>query len=193
MYIKEEIKIDCLKAIKRRRSIRRYIDRDVTEELLKEVINAGRLAPSGGNMQPWEFIVVRERDKIKEVVETTFVGFDSKSGQKQSWLETASLLIVVCTDYKRTVARYGEMGRKIALMDTSAAIENMLLAATSLGLGSCWVSGFNQEELAKLLEIPGQIEPVAILPLGYFEGMTKSPSKFSLDEIIHYERYGNLK
>ena len=84
------------------------------------------------------------------------------------------------------------MGRKIALMDTSAAIENMLLTATALGLGSCWVSGFDTKDLSELLQTPESVEPIAILPLGYPERVPDSPNKFPMDQIVHYEKYGNL-
>lgn len=184
--------MDCIQAIEVRRSVRKYKSEDIPDETIKKVLNSGRLAPSGGNMQPWEFILVKDKNTIEKIVELTFVGFNKASGHQQRWILTAPLLIVVCTDYKRTVARYGEMGRKIALMDTSAAIENMLLTATALGLGSCWVSGFDTKDLSELLQTPESVEPIAILPLGYPERVPDSPNKFPMDQIVHYEKYGNL-
>ncbi len=185
--------MECLQAIKTRRSTRRYRDIDVSDDMLFQVLDAGRLAPTGGNMQPWEFIVIRNRQQIDKIIETTFTGFDRKNSRSQTWLKSAPLLIAVCMDYKRTVARYGEMGKKIALLDTAAAVENMLLAAAALELGSCWVSGFAENELAEILAVPEHLEIIALLPLGYPVTIPASPHKFSLAELVHYEQYGNLE
>ncbi len=185
--------MDFFTTVEKRRSIRKYQDKEVKEEIIKKVIDAGRLAPTGGNMQPWEFIIVKEKANINRITDATFIGFDKESSMKQDWLRNAPALIVVCVDFKRTIARYGEMGRKIALFDNAAAIENMLLAATALELGSCWVSGFDTEELKRVMGIDGQVEPISILPLGYPEYIPGRPNRFSYNEIVHYEQYGNLE
>lgn len=184
--------MDCLQAIESRRSVRKFKEQEVSDEILMKILNAGRLAPTGGNMQPWEFIVVREKEAIEKIVETTYIGFKKESSNRQNWIKTAPVLIVVCCDYKRTVARYGEAGKKIAFVDTAAAIENMILSAVALGLGSCWVCGYDEKELSKLLSIPESVELAAVLPLGYPESVPSSPNKFSLEEIIHYGEYGNM-
>lgn len=183
--------MNCLEAIQRRKSIRKFTDKPVSEEHLRKILDAGRLAPTGGNMQPWEFIIIKNKDRIKAIVETTFVGADRTGSRKQTWIETAPLVIAVCANPTRTIAKYGEFGREVVIMDVAAAIENMLLAATSLGLATCWVSGFHKDALAKVLETPEHIEPLAVLPLGYPAQSPTPRSKFSLEEIIHYETYGN--
>ena len=185
--------MELFEAIVSRRSIRKFQDRRVEFPLIEQVLEAGRAAPSGGNMQPWEFILVSNPVLIQSITETTFLGFNKKGGRNQSWLAASPLMIVVCTDFKRTVARYGEPGRRIALMDTAAAVQNMLLAATAVGLASCWVSGFDPEPLVRLLELPLFCEPVALLPLGYPESVPSCPPKLRVTYILHYERYGGVK
>lgn len=182
--------MDCLEAIQKRKSIRKFADKPVPEELLRKVLDAGRLAPTGGNMQPWEFIVVKDRERIKAIVDTTFVGADRTGTSRQTWIETAPLVIAVCANPTRTIAKYGEMGREVVIMDVAAAIENMLLAAVSLGLASCWVAGFHKDALAKVLETPEHIEPLSLLPLGYPAQSPTPRKKFSLEEIVYYETYG---
>ncbi|HUV07421.1 MAG TPA: nitroreductase family protein [Spirochaetia bacterium] len=184
--------MDLLEAVTKRRSVRRYRVQDVPVDLVFRILDAGRMAPSGGNMQPWEFILVRDRSRIAGITDTTFLGFNRETGPKQSWIASVPILIVVCTDFKRTVARYGPLGKRVALMDTSAAIENMLLAATSLGLASCWVSGFDPERLSALFGTPAHVEPVALLPLGYPADLPPAPNKLDLADLLHYERYGNF-
>jgi len=183
--------VDFFKVVESRRSIRRFKNQEVPNKLMEKVLNSGKMAPSGGNMQPWEFIIVKEKYIISKIIESTFVGFQKKCRSKQDWIGTASLLIIVCADLKRTVSRYSEMGKEIALLDTAASIENILLASTALGLGCCWVSGFDKQKLSVILKLPRLIVPIAILPLGYPEDIPASPHKFSLKEIIHFERFGN--
>ena len=176
--------------IESRRSVRSYRDRAVPEELVGSVLDAGRLAPSGGNMQPWEFVLVRGKENIRRASAATYLGNAEAGGKTQEWLNGAPVLVIVCVDWTRSVARYGEKGRRIALMDACAAIENMLLAAVDAGLGSCWVSGFRTEELAAAFGIPAPVEPIAMLPLGYAERVPAPPFKFERREITHEERYG---
>ena len=183
-------KMDIRDVILARRSIRRLEDGPVDPEKVRWVLEAGRHAPTGGNMQPWEFVVVRDRHRIGLIKDTTFLGFNRETAARQEWLAGADVLICVCADYKRTVARYGEMGRRIALMDCAAAVENMLLMAVSLGLGSCWVSGFDDRALAVILELPPGVEPVAVLPLGCPAAVQPAPHKLELEDIVSYERYG---
>lgn len=180
--------MDVFEAIRTRRSVRTLVTQDVVDTLL----DAGRMAPTAGNMQPWEFIVVRDKERKQAIIETTFVGFDPNSVHKQRWMGPAPVFIVVCTNYKSSCTRHGEKkGTELALMDASAAVENILIAAAGLGLGACWVSGFHKDKLSALLKLPDMIEPTAIIPVGHAQKLPKSPAKFGLEEVTHFEEYGN--
>lgn len=182
--------MEFFEALQARRSVRRFDGRAVPEGILERVLEAARCAPSGGNMQPWELIVLRERESIRQAVGTTFVGFDPAVGRPQEWLLGAAVLIVICADLKRSSSRYGELGGRVAVLDTAAAVENMLLAAVALGLGSCWVSGFDAQALGRLLRLPESVQPLAILPLGFPAEIPGAPPRFPLADIVHRERYG---
>jgi nitroreductase len=182
--------VEFFDVLQARRSVRRFDGRTVPEDRLLRVLEAAHCAPSGGNMQPWELIVLREPESIRQAVETTFLGFDPASGKRQEWLLGASVLIVACADLKRSSSRYGKLGGQVALLDTAAAVENMLLAAVAVGLGSCWVSGFDAEALGRVLELPVSVKPIAILPLGYPAEVPSAPPRFPLADFVHRERYG---
>ncbi len=151
--------MNVLEAIVKRRSIRKYQDKAVPEESLRKILECGVLAPSAGNRQPWVFYVVKNRDTKQALVEA--------SGGQAS-LAQAPLAIVVCGDAELSAERYGDRGRSLYfLQDTAAAVMNILLAATSLGLGTCWIGAFNETEVREALELPANLRPLAVIPLGY--------------------------
>jgi len=176
--------MDLIDVIKLRRSIRSYKDAEVPFELIRKVIEAGCWAPSGGNLQPWEFIVITDPKVKEEVVRTTYSGFDVNS-QPQLWLMEAPVLIVACVNTKIPKARYGDFGVYIASLDVAMAVENMLIEATALGLGTCVVAGFREGDLGKVLKIPKYVKPLLIIALGYPKKIPNPPSKRSVDEVIH--------
>jgi nitroreductase len=107
-------------------------------------------------------------------------------GQKD--LEEASAVIVVCADQKRAQESYGERGKTLyCFQDTAAAIQNILLAACSLGLGSCWIGAFKEEEIRKVINCPKDVKPVALIPVGYPDEAPSARSRRPLNEIMHKE------
>jgi nitroreductase len=161
--------MDALEAIRTRRSIRRYKDGIVPKDDLKTIVDAGRLAATGSNRQPWDFIVVTQKSMI--------VNF-KVSGQ---WIGSASAVIVVVMDPK---SRWW-------VEDGAAAIENMLLASTALGYGSCWVEGDalpHEDMLKSLLGIPSRKRVMALIPIGV-PAETPQPKKKALEEILHWEKF----
>ena len=173
--------MDILEAIRGRRSIRAFRSKDVPEETVEKLVDAARCAPSAGNIQPWEFIIVRKPETKRGLAEAALA---------QTFIEEAPIVIVVCANENRSSMGYGARGKSLyCLQDTAAAIQNMLLTAYSLGLGSCWVGAFREDEAREVLEIPRGIRPVAIVPIGY-PAETPSPrSKRAIDRIVHYETY----
>jgi nitroreductase len=151
--------MDVIEAIKKRRSIRQYLDKDVPEEALSTILECARLAPSAGNRQPWVFVVVKTK-AVKDLLMAA-------SGNQPS-IGQAPVVIVVCADPEVSGARYEDRGRTLyCFQDTAAAIENMMLAAVSFGLGTCWVGAFKETEVRKALDLPHNLRPVAMFPLGY--------------------------
>lgn len=175
--------------ITQRRSIRRYKPDPVPEEVLTQILSAAVSAPTGGNMQPWEFVIIDDAATKGAVVDTTYSGYYSGPGNPQSWLLEAPLLIVVCCNFKRTRARYGPSGQKWAPLDVAAAIQNILLASHSMGLGACWVGGFHQERLAAILQIPEGVEPLAIVSVGYPKEQPQSKPRLPLSYVTHHNRF----
>lgn len=173
--------MDVFEAIKGRRSIRAFKAAEFPAETVEKLIDAARWAPSAGNIQPWEFIIVR-KPEIKRKL--------AKAALGQSFIEEAPVVIVVCADEERSARGYGARGRNLyCLQDTAAAVQNIHLAAYALGLGTCWVGAFREDEARETLKIPEGIRPVAIIPVGY-PAETPSPrSRRPLKQIIHYETF----
>jgi nitroreductase len=168
--------MDAIDAITTRRSIRTFIDKAVPAELIEKILNAGLRAPSAGNRQPWRFIVVTDRQKMKRL-DTQY---------HQPCVEKAPALIVVCTNPHDTWERYDEHAH-YHLLDAAAAMENMLLAAHALGLGAVWVGAFSPRAARVALSIPEHWQIISLLPLGYFreEDNTDRAPRRPLSEITY--------
>lgn len=149
--------MELFDALKGRRSIRKFIDKPIEKEKIRMILEAGTLAPSGGNRQPWRFIVVTDKEKIKL--------FDPYAHQE--CVENAPAVIVVCADPHDTWAKYDEDDPCYRL-DTSAAIQNMLLAIHGIGLGAVWVITCSKRDIRKLVEIPKHWEIISIISFGYY-------------------------
>ncbi|MFX1519064.1 MAG: nitroreductase family protein [Promethearchaeota archaeon] len=173
--------MDIEEAINRRRSIRSFTGDDVSEETLRQIIEAGILAPSAGNCQPWEFIIVRDKATKQKLAEVAL-------GQR--FVSQAPVVIVVCANIKRSTNRYGSRGQELyCVQDTAAAIENMLLMAVSKGLGTCWVGAFNEVLAKDVLVLPVGIRPVAIIPLGHPAETLQMPRRRNYKDVVHNEKW----
>ena len=160
--------MDALTAIRKRRSVRSYTGEPIPRADLETIVDAGRLAPSGYNKQPWDFIVVTERDMIQRLKVAS------------QWMEKAGAIIAIVL----TPSRWWKE-------DGSAAIENMLLASTALGYGSCWLQGYTEPlegEFKELLGVPEEKRLLTLIPIGV---PTEWPTgdKRPLEDVIHWERY----
>lgn len=174
--------MDCLEAIKTRRSVRKFRPDPILEADLQEILNAGRLAPTAGNFQPWEFVVVSDKDTIAALRDASY--------EHQELLATPPTVVVVCADPKRS-EYYGERGMTyFCLIDAANATDYMLLAAHALGYGGCWVGGFSESKVRKVLGIPADIRVVSLMPLGRLgEGEPWDPPKRTLEEIVHLGKW----
>lgn len=173
--------MDVLEVIRRRRSIRAYTNEDVSEENIEKLIDAATWAPSAGNIQPWEFVIVRDAGTKRRL---------STAALDQRFIEEAPVVIVVCANEARSGRRYDQRGRTLyCLQDTAAATQNILLTAYALGLGTCWIGAFHEEGVKKALNAPTGMRPVAIIPVGHPAEKPQAPRKRSKREIIHYESF----
>ncbi len=155
---------EFMQVIKDRVSVRDYSSKKVNNDLIDQVLEAGHLAASAGNLQPWSFYIVKNKAKIKEIAGLA----------KQEWVSRAPVAIVVCADPQISAAKYGERGANLyVIQDTAAAVENILLAATAYDLGSCWVGSFSEEELKSAVDIKEEVIPMAVVTLGYPAGPAK--------------------
>ena len=161
--------MDALEAIRKRRSVRKYTGDPIPREHLETIVDAGRLAASGHNNQPWDFIVVTDRAMIDQLKVAS------------QWMEQAGAIIAVVLDPE---SRWW-------LEDGSAAVENMLIAATALGYGSCWLEGYTlprEEEFKTLLGVPREKRLLTLVPIGVpVEWPTKD--KKPLSQVIHWEKF----
>jgi nitroreductase len=167
--------------LKGRRSIRRYRPEAVPDEMIEQLLEAGRAAPSASNRQPWAFIVVREGARIKQVAEHAAYYF-----VRWAHVEESPLLIVLCGHRKSRVYR------RFLHEDIGLAGGQIMLQAKALGLGTCWIGGLNREALAGILKVPDEWEIVGLLTVGFpAEDPEPSPRK-PLADIVHYDVFGNL-
>lgn len=175
--------MDVGKAIKERRSIRNYKPDPIPEEDLTKILDAGRWAPSSGNTQPLELVVIKDQETRKEL---------ARAARGQSFIAEAPVAIVVCANVPRTEKRYGKRGRELYIIqDTAAATENILLMAYALGYGTCWVGSFIDEEVEKVIDAPEEIRPLAIISLGKIAKKPKTPPRRDLENIIHMNSFSD--
>lgn len=166
--------MDTLNAIRKRCSIRRYNPRSVPRRLIEKVVEAGRLAPTAWAIQPWEFIAVTDSEVRTKIADMTDYG---------KFIKKAPVCIAVfCKD------------TQFYLEDGCAATENMLIAATALGLGTCWVAGDKKgyaESVRRILKLPTAYKLVSLIPVGYPEWRPGLKRKRALRNLLHWETYGS--
>ena len=166
-----------LATIKRRYSVREYTDAPVEEEKLLQVLEAARWAPSACNIQPCIFIVVRDSEGKQSL----------RPAYNRDWFINAPVIIAVCVDNKSAWRRTDGVG--YGPVDATIAMDHLVLAATEIGLGTCWIGAFKAEEVRKALGLPGHIDPVAMTPLGYAKREMAQKQRKSLGEIIRWEHF----
>jgi nitroreductase len=173
--------MEVLEAIKGRRSIRTFKKQSIPENALETLLDAARNAPSAGNIQPWEFVIIRNAITKKKLAEAAL---------NQKHIQEAPIIIVVCADEKRSSMGYGTRGRTLyCLQDTAAATQNILLTAHSLGLGTCWVGAFNEDEVEDIVKAPEGIRPVAMIPIGFPKEVARERRRRLLNQIVHYDSF----
>lgn len=166
-----------LEVIKKRQSVRSYQDKEIPEKILQQILEAGRLAPSANNRQPWKFIVVKDKDLRKKLVPAC---------KNQKFVGEASVVIVGCATNPNYKMGYGEYSYAI---DLAITLDHISLQATSLGLGTCWIGAFYQDQVKKLLDVPEGVRVVALMPVGYSKELGLKRGRKPLSEIVCYNKY----
>jgi nitroreductase len=185
---KEEVHMDLTEAINKRRSIRKYRPDPVPENILQTVLEAVRWAPSWANTQCWEVIVIREQT-IKSELTTAL----SKGNPSLASMTDAPLLLVLCG--KKGISGYykGQVATVKGdwlMFDTGIAMQNLCLAAHSLGLGTVVIGLFDHKKVEQILGIPQEVEVVAMTPLGYPASEGGTPKRKEISEFVFHDRYG---
>ncbi|WXG42044.1 MAG: nitroreductase family protein [Candidatus Freyarchaeum deiterrae] len=164
--------MDVLKAIEDRRSIRDYVEKIPSEEVVYSIIESGRLAPSAGNRQPLRFVVVWDREKIIKIANVSM-----------NFLKKVGVIMVGVADPKLSPKWYP--------VDLGIAFEHMVLAAQAQGLGTCWIGAFDEESVKKILEIPKDVTIVALLGVGYPRLKPNPTSRKKMEEIACRDQWNN--
>lgn len=158
-----------------RHSCRHFTGQPLRAGDVERLLDAMRCAPSAGNRQPWFFYVVRNRERKKALAEAAW---------GQDFLVEAPVVFVVCAEPERSASRYRDRGRSLyCLQDTAAAVENLLIAATALGYGSCWIGAFDERRARDVLNIPRRLRPVAMVPVGPGRLSTTGPPRRPIEEV----------
>ncbi len=171
---------ECLRLIYERVSIRKYKPDPVPDELILELLKAGNAAPSAGNLQARDFVVIKNPETKKKI---------AKAALEQMFIASAPVVIVVCANYPRSVRIYGDRGKLYAEQDATAAVENILLAAHALGLGAVWVGAFYETAISYILNLPEYVRPIAIVPIGWPDEKPERRSRYPIEELTHWEKW----
>jgi len=156
----------------KRQSIRKFKPDPVSKDMIMEILEAARIAPSGGNRQPWQFIVVQNKEMIK------------KLAGRQEWAATAPVMILGLVDKGVQASYYYN--------DMGIAFEHIILKATDLGLGTCWMGMMRRSDEARvLLDIPKELEVIIQTPIGYPDETPNRRGRKKMEEIVSWEKYGN--
>jgi len=166
---------------KKRYSCRKFDTRQVENDKLNLLLEAGRIAPSAANFQPWHFIVIREKENLKRIHPI----------YHRDWFMEAPCVIIICGDHNQSWKR--KDGKDHCDIDIAITVDHMTLQAAELGLGTCWICNFNKDLSTELLNLPSNLEPAVILPVGYpldsadpdRHGVKRKP----IGEIVSYEKY----
>lgn len=160
--------MDFTKVVEKRRSIRRYKPDPVPDDLIKEILESARVAPSAGNRKPCHFIIVKDAERKKAM-------------GLRDWAVEAPVIVVGCADSSLSPTWH--------LVDFAIAFEHIILAATNLGLGTCWQGRLEDERIKKILNIPAPIKVVAVTSLGYPAESPEPKARKALSEMVHYEKF----
>lgn len=205
-----EKKLYLMEIIKKRGSVRRYLPAKIAREIINTLLEAARWAPSSQNTQSWRYIVIDDENILQKFREIAFSGL----ARPNRWIEKAPCIILACCDKRVFGAKKGEVGRKLLAklapdefkyleIDVAISMEHLVLQATELGLGTCWVGWFNKGRVRKFFKLPRGVEPLFLTPIGYQDfgseelkyeklvsKVSKSKTRKEMNEIAFFNRFG---
>ncbi|UCE98855.1 MAG: nitroreductase family protein [Planctomycetota bacterium] len=168
--------------IKTRRSVRRFLKRPVPDDVLNRVLEAARIAPSGGDRQPWRFVVVKDQQKKAKIASACY---------SQDFVAEAPVVLVCCAI--KCSSGYEPWHDEAGRRDTVIAIDHLILAARNEGLGTCWVGAVHDKQVKKIVNVPAKVDVVMVVPVGYpasKSAFRQAQGRKPLKEICFYEEYG---
>jgi nitroreductase len=169
--------MEILKAVKERRSIRNFQKKDIPRDVVDKLIDALLWAPSAGNLQARKFYVIQDANLKKEIVPAAL---------GQSFIAEAPIVIIACTD-NMIFGRYGDRGVNLySIQDVAASIMGMMLVAHENGLGTVWVGAFREDKVIEVLDIPKNLRPIAIVPVGYPSKIPSAPQRVSRQTAVEF-------
>ena len=173
--------MEVLECIKTRRGIRKYLDKPVTWDDVSMILEAGRYAPSSGNLQNWKFVVVLDKPKREAIAEAS---------KNQLWMATAPVHIVVVGEPVKADKHYGERGKDLyTKQNCAAAAQNMMLEAHNLGLGACWVGAFDVNKVKRILAMPEEVDPQTIITIGYPDEKPVESVRLPLEAVMFFNTW----
>ena len=171
--------MEYLELIRQRYSVRAYKPDPVPDQLLAQVLEAGRLAPTAANKQPFRIIVIHTKGREAELGRI----------YHRDWFTQAPLILYVCTMRAEAWKRTMYDGKSHADVDATIVMDHLVLAAADRGLGSCWIAEFDPAAAREVLGVPAEVEPVLFTPLGFPADQAKSKARRPLEELVRYERW----
>lgn len=159
-----------------RRSCHKFKTQPVEWDKIGKMLEAGRHAPSAGNLQNWRFIVITNKQKRDALAHVC---------AQQYWIGTAPIIIVVCSEPEKLERQFGKRGKEMyAPQNAAAATQNMILMAQDQGLASCWIGNFDESSVKPILGIPATIKVETIIPIGYADEKPYEPVKYTLEDVV---------
>lgn len=172
--------MELKEALRKRHSVRSFSKEKPSRKLIEKFIEYANLAPSAGNLQARDFVIIDDETVKKQVAEAAY---------HQNSINEAPIIIVACANLHR-ISSYGKRGKTLyALQDTAAAIDHILLLAADNNLGTCWIGAFEEHTIAQILDLPDYSRPVALIPIGYPSESKKSPARIENKKLIHYNKW----
>ncbi|RLI98297.1 MAG: hypothetical protein DRO99_01055 [Candidatus Aenigmatarchaeota archaeon] len=169
---------DCINT---RATVREYDTKEISDDIIKDLIAAATRAPSSGNVQDWEFVIVKTPEGKKALASAAF---------EQSFIERSPVVVVACANLEASARAYGERGKSLySIQNVSAAVENMLLAAWDKGIGGCWVGAFSEDAVRDAVVMPTETRPLALITLGYPANRPPASRREPVEDVIHWETF----
>jgi len=174
--------MDLDKVIKERHSVRNFKKGKKPDyKKIIEAIESATKAPLAGNIYGLKYILVSDKEKIKQLAQAS----------QQDFVDDVDYIVVVCSDKKDLIRNYSERGRIYSRQQAGAAIENLMLKITELGLATCWIGAFSDEMVKRILSVTDDIDVEAMFPIGYELGKGKQKNKPNLDDVIFFDTWKN--